>query len=181
MKIRSLLFALLLAVPLLAQEVGNVNLSDLSPELAKKVKAELAVKDITAKVDKAGEWVAVGKAVGLATDGALSAISKNANEFANTKVGVLVMFIVVWKVIGYPILQFLVGIPLMFMGLIYIAWSYRKLCVPHRELVENTKAAGRKWTIVQPTVVGRDTPVRALHFGAAVAWATMCALISFAH
>lgn len=170
-----LLFFLL---PVSGQQI-TVNESDLPPELLKKVKAKQA---LVQGVSGAEEWLAIGKAVGLATDGALSAISKNANEFANTKVGTFLIVVVAFKILGYPVIQLMVGVPLLAFGCVVWVWAYRRGCVARRWLKREDKPSGvREWEWHDPINPHAEFPQRLLYACIGFAWVGACCLIIFSH
>src|ERR1700683_3390454 len=76
--------------------------------------------------DKARSWVGMGKEIGEAVNSSMSAITTQSNNFAQTPVGKLTVFIVIWKVVGDQavhigggIIELLVFTPLW-------VWSYRR-------------------------------------------------------
>lgn len=127
MNLRVLLAALFLAVtPLAAQtpDTGTVTIprSALTPRQLATVEAQ----SVKQKAEAYGAWVGVGKEVGEAVNSSLAAISDNAAKFADTKVGKVAMFIVVWKVVGNDALGILYGVIVVLIGVPVLVWSYRR-------------------------------------------------------
>jgi len=108
--------------PVFSQQTTNtetitVNASDLPPDVLAKIKDKQAIT-------KVGEWVGVGKEVGEAVNSSLTALTKNASDFADTRLGKWTMFIVAYKVIGKDFVQVFVGFFLLcVLSIIWISFS----------------------------------------------------------
>lgn len=113
--------------------------------LTKEQVAQIEMMSFEKKVQLYGKWVGLGKEVGQAVDGALSALTDQTAKFSQTRVGVFTMFLVAWKVVGREFLHFLVGGIFLFIGVPIWIWSYRKSCVPRRYLSEETKDGIKKY------------------------------------
>lgn len=66
----------------------------LTPEQNAYVKAEEMKATMTTTQQVTSSWVGVGKEIGEAVNGSMSAITENTNKFANTPVGKYTIFIV---------------------------------------------------------------------------------------
>ena len=102
----------------------------LSPEAKKEISNALQSQKITNQLNDYVSWSGkgeeIGRAVGSAVNGALSAITDNAEKFANTKVGHFTMFIVAYKVLGKDFIRIIIGIPFLILILIFtLSYMYR--------------------------------------------------------
>lgn len=94
-------------------------------------------------MEQFGKWVGVGHEVGVAMNEGLSAITTQANNFAQTPVGKWTMFVIVFKVIGEKVVQYLVGFFVFAIGIPIWIWSYRRF-TPHNYVDKITYAADGK-------------------------------------
>ena len=101
------------------------------------------------KIETVGKYVGIGKEVGEAVNGSLSAITTNAEKFANTKAGKFTMFIVAWKVIGKNLIQLIVGILLAIMFYPTFFWSYFQNCRP-RNILTKEDGKVKEYRISEP-------------------------------
>ena len=83
-------------------------------------------------VETVGQYVGLGKEIGEATNGCLTAITDNANKFANTKVGTWAMVLVTYKVIGKELISFVVGIIIFFVVLFVLLWQFKSGYLPRK-------------------------------------------------
>jgi len=86
------------------------------------------------KMESIGKFAGVGREVGVAIREGLGALTDETNKLANTKVGHFIMFIIAFKVIGYPFMQFCVGVPILFIGTIIFLWYFNNSCLRKRVL-----------------------------------------------
>ena len=111
--------------------------------------AELKAKNIRTDVH---EWAGVGKEVGEAVNSSLAAITTQSNNFAQTGVGRVTIALVVWKVLGDQAVHILGGIIEVIILLPLWLWSYRRVCLPRRIVIEesisNDKTKTRKWKLI---------------------------------
>lgn len=70
----------------------------LTPEQRAFVKAEELKTTMSTTQQATSSWIGVGKEIGEAVNGSMSAITENTNKFANTPVGKYTMFIVAFYV-----------------------------------------------------------------------------------
>ena len=133
-----------------ADEKIVVRRGDLPPDLVKTLETR-------AKLEELGEYAkitAYGKAAGIAVREGLEAVSDTAVKFAATTPGKFTMWMIAFKVLGKTLIQFLVGLPLLFIGTCIFIWSYRRNCITRKEVVEvDEKHEPKKWTMVE----GEDT------------------------
>lgn len=122
-----------------AEEVVTIKKSQLTPEQLN----QLATENLKAKVEMYGKWVGLGKEIGSAVDGSLSALTQRADEFAKTGVGKFTLVLVAYKVVGKDIIQVLIGIPMLVVGFTIWVWAFRKNCITRsvlaKELPDKTK------------------------------------------
>jgi hypothetical protein len=138
-------FVIAFTLPMQGQEKVLVPKSELTAEQLAKVTAN----ETKETVKKYGEWVGLGKEVGEAFDGALGAIQKHAQDLADSRLGVFIMFLIAYKIIGTDMVQFAVGVPLLIAGLSAILWSYRKTCIVRRIKVKGGPTP--EWKLVNDT------------------------------
>jgi hypothetical protein len=67
-------------------------------DLRAKLDANAKVTDAKANVEVARQYVGLGHEVGVAVNDAMSAITEQANKFANTEVGQMVKWIILYKI-----------------------------------------------------------------------------------
>lgn len=89
-------------------------------------------------VQTASQWVGLGKEIGEAFNGALSALTKNASDFATTDLGRFAMFMVAFKIIG-PIIIGTVLWLLITIILSFFYYSYIRKNVFNRTEIEFEK------------------------------------------
>lgn len=133
-----------------------VDSNDLPPEVLEKIKAKQKIEEVKQKIEAAGEYATWGKQIGTAVNESLTALTKHAEEFSNTKVGKVAVFLIAWKVMAKDVLEmgdkvigYFVGIPFLFFGTIVIILGYRRHCIPRKVLIEKTKE-GKKWQMFTP-------------------------------
>jgi len=145
-------FSLLVVLMMLAFPLfGHVNKEMLIVDKSHLTAEHLAAVEIDAakaKIDQYGHWVGLGKEVGQAFDGALGAVQSHAQELADSRLGMFIMFLIAYKIIGLDVIQFGVGIPLLITGITLIFWSYRKNCVVRRVKTKGSFfSKDKEWTI----------------------------------
>jgi hypothetical protein len=114
-------------------ESVTVPVNMLTPEQ----RAQIQAQQVQQKIDQYGFWGGFGEEVGTAFNSALSSLTKTASQFANTKLGTYILFLVAYKVLGSDAIQLLVGVPLFIFMLIVWWFSYRK-CFPKRFVIKKT-------------------------------------------
>ncbi len=139
----ALLTLVVLTLPVVAQQPEE-QVSVPKSLLSKDQLDALAAKNLEEKMTKYGKWVGIGHEVGTAVNESLSAVTTQANNFAQTPVGKWTMFIVIWKVIGHDAMGFVLGILTIVVGLPIWIWSYRKY-LPHRIVTERVYDNSNKW------------------------------------
>lgn len=103
--------------------------------LTEQQKADLAAADLKAKTDQYGKWVGIGHEVGVAVNEGMSAVTTQANNFAQTPVGKWTMFVIIFKVIGNSAITYIGCFCLALIGIPVWLWSYRKY-LPKKFLVK---------------------------------------------
>jgi hypothetical protein len=104
--------------------------------LTEEQKIELQKQETLNKIKQYGNWVGLGKEIGTAVDESLGALTNRAEEFANTKVGAITLFIVLYKVCGTDFIQLIVGSSLLIFMITIWLISFYKNCIPHRVVVQ---------------------------------------------
>jgi hypothetical protein len=84
------------------------------------------------------EWAGAGTAIGAALGGCAKEIGVQVNDFANTPVGVVAVFIIAWKLVGADLVQLLVGLIWLFVG-IHIWRKYFMQWIKVRSIEYNEK------------------------------------------
>ncbi len=126
-----------------AQQPSQQTVTISKEMLTKEQLQAVEQQQIDQKIATYGKWVGLGKEVGEAVNGSLSALTTQADTFAKTGVGKFTMFMVAYKVLGNDLLGVLIGIPLMILFTFLFIWSYRRSCLVYSVLVkvdaDNTK------------------------------------------
>lgn len=124
----------------------------------------------------------LGKEVGVAMNEGLKAVENHADKIANTGVGKFIMFLIAYKVIGTDFIQFIVGVPLLFIGTFIFIWSYRKNCIP-RSMLETVKREGKEavktYVIINEKKYDKDGNQRWAHIIMYFIWCIFCILVIF--
>lgn len=105
------------------------------------------------QVDSARSWVGTGKEIGEAVNSSLAAITTQSNNFAQTPVGKLTVFIVIWKVVGDQFLHVVGGILELLLCIPVWIWSYRRMCLTRR-----IKTGKDTWQVVEYKTNAEFTP-----------------------
>lgn len=95
---KTLFLILVLSFSVFGQQVDISSLPE-SERLA--IQQKLQQQPITNKVS---EWTEIGKAVGVAVKETASVLNVEVNNFAQTPVGKLTIFLIIWKLMSTPIL-----------------------------------------------------------------------------
>lgn len=174
---------LFMATNVWAQQQGQTNKivvdkSLLTPEQIAQAEAQATLDRTKSTVEQAGEWVGLGKEIGSAVDGALSALTERTDQFAKTDVGKFTMFLVAYKVIGTDLIQAVVGIPLFLVVIIMFIWLTRRNCMRRRylkcERTEEKNTVIKEWGETDPS-----SETQWSHLAAFVICCVMCCLIIF--
>lgn len=103
--------------------------------LTAQQRAYLITTTTAQRVSDISGYVGMGREIGIAVNDALLAITERANDFASTDVGKLTVALVVYKVIGTDVLQFFVGMLLLFILTTFCYFVYRAK-IKRREIVD---------------------------------------------
>ena len=159
-------------------EMVTVPKSALTPQQLQQVQ----LNELDKRIQTYGKWVGMGKEIGEAANGALGAVTTNAEQLSQTGVGKFLLFIVAWKVLGKDIIQFLVGVPMLIFGLSVFVWSWRRNCIFPR-VVKVTKGEGKKIVEYDQSEDWDEQQANYLrwaHIGMLFLWVLMCMIIIFA-
>ena len=130
-RILSILAVLAFALTAFAQQQPQnvtIDLNQLPESVRQQIEQQAAMRDTKAKVAQYGAWVGLGKELGSAIDGGLTAVEKHADNIANTKVGVFTMVLIAYKVIGTDVVQFVVGTLFAAIWIpVFIFFAYRNI------------------------------------------------------
>lgn len=119
-----------------------------------------------------GKYAGIGKEMGVAFTSFLSALTKEAVGFSNTKLGGWAMILITWKVVGMDMLRVFIGIPVFLLVIILLVWQFRVGYYPTK-----TQITGGLWqrlkgtaeyTITQPTKEDKERSFWLLVWGIAI-------------
>lgn len=152
-----LMFSLVLGVR--AEDVVTAPAKSLTSEQLLHVRSG----ELATKVESYGKWVGFGREIGTAVNETLSALTKNTEDLANTRVGTVAMILVVWKVAGSDMIRAgrdLLRIPIgIFLEIVLIAfcvWSLRRMVFGHPVLISKAKDGTKTYQWV-PGAVQRQS------------------------
>lgn len=139
MKYLLTIFALTVALPLFAQnnqtnpqeELVTVPKSMLTPN-------QIQQAEMQSRLGKISEYAGLGQEIGIAVNEGLGALTDQATSFSETDLGLYVMFLIGWKVVGTDFVQLVVGIPFWIFATLVCLWSYRGNCMTRRVCVKVT-------------------------------------------
>jgi len=121
-------------------------------------KTELTVKN---NVEMVSKYTGLGKEIGVAVNDGLSAITTQANNFANTKVGTWTMWIITYKIIGRDLLKLIIGIPLFFIILFVLLYQFRQGFYPKKLRMKGSIVDGwlgkAEYEVVTPSSDSKNT------------------------
>ncbi len=142
----TLVMLLAFATVAFAQDPNKVvvDKSMLTPDQLAKVQTNQTIE----QVKQVGQFAGLGKEIGEGVNGALSAITDNANKFANTKAGEYTMWMVAFKILGKDAIR--LGLSLLFAAVftVVFVWMYSRNAIPRRMLIEQT-GKDRKWEYIR--------------------------------
>lgn len=112
-------------------------------QLTQQQKADLAVQDVEDKINIVGKYAGLGKEIGEAVNGGLSALTHNVDTFANSKAGKFTMFMIAYKIMGTDIIQFAIGVPyliiVIIMSIVYYIQNIRTRKVSYKRYYQDGK------------------------------------------
>jgi hypothetical protein len=145
--VTSIILALMLAVSAFAQQTNNtvtLDVNQLPESIKQQIVQQAALQETKAKVAQYGEWVGLGKELGTAVDEGLTAVTKHADNIAETKVGMLTMFLITYKVIGTDLVQLVVGLMFSFVWVPYFLFAFYRNVIKRRVLKRESFGADGK-------------------------------------
>jgi hypothetical protein len=132
-----------------------VNATDLTPAQLQKIKTDAELSDLKKKVETYGNWVGVGKEVGIAIKEGLLAVVDVSEKFGNTKVGTFTMVMVAYKIIGRDMIRIAIGILFLLVFIPFLWRYYRTTFMTHR--VKQSDNGWKFWLPNKYTLVEPDT------------------------
>ena len=106
----------LIAAPGLALAQQSVNVDGLNAQQVAEIQAQIEAKktetpegQVRASIERANEWVDIGEGIGAGVAAAARETGQVVNEFANTPVGKMTTFVILWKVVGKDLLGLVIG------------------------------------------------------------------------
>lgn len=117
-----------------AQE-PDVNTSGLTAEQVQALRqtAEQMKGKPLPTADKVKEYAEVGEMIGKAMSSTAKEMNIAVNEFSQTPVGKVCIFLIVWKLFGRELLHFIVGGLMLAIGLFLWCRYYRRMCIVSKE------------------------------------------------
>lgn len=149
----------------------------------KKFVSQAGVSESVAAQNTASvsSYIGLGKEVGTAVKEGLTALTDEADRFSKTKPGEFVMMIIAFKVIGKPLMGFVVGMFLLIIGLPLWWITYRKNCFDtkymSREVVDKEGKVTRDYQIKDRNASDGE---HFLYYLFLLVWVGVCAIIMFA-
>lgn len=110
-----------------SSEYITIRKTDVPAEMLSRLKEKEYVQQVGDRVKQYGEWVGIGKEIGIAVNEGLEAVTDKASKFSETLPGKVTIAVIIWKVVGKDILGLLVGIPLIILATSMYAWAWRSL------------------------------------------------------
>jgi hypothetical protein len=129
------------------EETVTIKKSELTAEQRAKVEAD----NLRTKANQYGEWVGIGKEIGVAVNDGLTAVTAQANNFAQTPVGKVTVAVIVFKVIGKQLIGLIVAFTMTIIFIPLWVWSYKRYM------------PGRKY--LKKEIVGPDNKVIERQYG----------------
>ncbi len=118
--------------------------SDIPASALKDLQRDSKIQKIEKDIEKIGEYVGVGKEIGMAIDTSLGALAYHIDKISQTNVGKFTMFMVGWKIMGQDAVGYLVGILMLFTFLFIWIWSWYKNFY-RRSVPKLVEIQERKW------------------------------------
>lgn len=119
-------------------ETVTVDINKLSPE----ARAEIESRKQMQKIQQYGEWVGLGKEIGIAVDSSLASVTDRAAQFADTDMGKVTMAVLVYKIVGKDLIKMVVGCSFIVVYTIIMIFFTYKNCI--------------KPTVYQEKIVAKD-------------------------
>lgn len=122
---------LALAVPSFANTAPDIDTSGLTEKQIAEIKLKAAeVKEANKvqipTVDKANQWVEVGKNAGLALSSCAKEVGVAGDAFLNSFTGKIIFGVLIFKMMGGAIIHFTGGIMIFFIGIPIWLWAFRR-------------------------------------------------------
>ena len=118
--------------------------SDIPASALKDLQRDSKIQKIEKDINKIGEYVGVGKEIGMAVDTCLGALAYHVDKVSKTNVGKFTMFMVGWRIMGQDFVRYLIGILMFFTFISIWIWSWRKnFC--RRQVPKVVEKQERKW------------------------------------
>jgi len=174
------LACVLFAVSALAQQQNQDEMVTVTvPKSSLSVQQQASIQQEHAKT-----WIGIGKEFGDAVNSGLAAVTTQSNNFAQTPVGKITVFLIAWKILGDQITHFIGGTLEILIFLPLWIWSYRRICLPKTLLVRETigqdKQKIKEWKVVNDD--DRDTEGwRQGHWAIAVAMLVVILVTVFSY
>jgi hypothetical protein len=99
-------------------------------------------------LSKTQSWVGMGREIGEAVNSSMAAITTQSNNFAQTPVGKLTVFIVIWKVIGDEAIHVGGGLIELLIFVPVWIWSYRRTCMTRKVRTAGGWFHASTWQVV---------------------------------
>lgn len=134
----------LLAIPSIAF-AQTVDTTGLTPQQVAEIQAQVEAKrsetpegQVRASIARANEWVDIGEGIGAGVAAAARETGQVVNEFAQTPVGKMTTFVILYKVVGKDIIGLIVGtIAIAVFTTIWLIYTYSAFSKEKRIRVED--------------------------------------------
>ncbi len=124
------LFAFLFSLNVFAANSNTIDLSKLTPEQVAQINKQVAEMastptNVSATVRKEAEaWGELGSNMGKAMVGAAKEVGVAANEFSQTSLGKIVVFLAAYKIVGQDVLGVFFGTLILVFGYSLAMWVF---------------------------------------------------------
>lgn len=135
-----------------------VRRSDLPAEVLQSLEGQRALAETAQKIETYGRWVGIGKELGTAVNESMSALTIQADKFAQTDVGKFTMFMVAYKVLGNDVIALFKRLIMIPIGIVIISigtWvcirSLKNMCWGRNVLEGIGVDKSKRYKFIEPT------------------------------
>jgi len=172
---RMILVACMVLFPIVGVSQDTTRMLVPKSMLTQEQLASMKTQDFTP--ESMSKWAGAGKEVGVAVNSALGAVTEQAGKFGETKIGKITIFLVVWKVIGNELMDYVIAFFLFVTGLGTLIWSMKRH-LPRTVLAkEHVNEKGKVETRDYTETKGNEDAV-VIHWGMIIALTLLCVMIA---
>ena len=152
----SMVFALFAFAPLVYAQ-NNTTTTDDGDTPVTVPKKYVSPEGLNHQVEaKTSEWVGIGKEIGEATKEGLDSVVSSADKFGATRVGIFVMAMIAWKVIGHQLFGVILGIPIFIAGMAFW-WQVMKRLFFGYQVLDKKEGRTRRTSVRNPMTSTQGT------------------------